>query len=179
MPEKSDWIKIIIGLVVILVIVIILLNLLKTQIPYTDSVCNPVQVPYSDKVCENNPYVYNVEFTACKGYSAGILGIGYQPATVICKVNNLENKAGTFNIRYGLIIAGTPITKNEPTSIYASSSASKTYTYEGQAERCVCEADPPLNQVCRDVIRYRTETQCNDVTKYRTVSIWQSLFRSS
>lgn len=176
LPEKSDWIKIIIGIVVILIIVIIFLNVLKTQVPYSDRVCNDVQVPYSDHVCENNPYAYNVEYAACTKYSPGFLGIGYQPATVICKVNNLENKAGIFNIQYGLIIAGTPITKSESTSIYASSSTSKTYTYAGEASNCICGATPPMNQVCRDIIRYKTEKQCNDVTKYRTVSIWQSLF---
>jgi hypothetical protein len=171
--------KIILPAIIIIIIVCVVgaLNIAKTQVPYTAQECNNVQVPYSDQVCQNIDYAYNVKQTACTQYVPAILfGLGSSPAQVTCTVNNLENKQGTFQITYGFLIAGTPIRNTENVGIYAMSSVSRSNSYNGQIQNCICEAVPPSYQSCQVVTRYRTETQCHDVTKYRTVSLWQSLF---
>jgi len=169
-----------IAILVILLVIIVLvvaLNIAQTQQPYTGQECQNVQVPYSDQVCQNIEYAYNAKQTACTQYYSGIiLGLGASPAQVICTVNNLENKMGIFRITYGLRIAGTPITNTEDVAIYSMSSVSKTYSYNGQIQNCICNVNPPSYQNCQIVTRYRTESQCHDVTKYRTISLWKSLF---
>jgi hypothetical protein len=185
-------------IVIIIAGVFGVLNIAKTQIPYTAQECENVQVPYTaqecanvqvpyaGQSCTNKVYAYNAQTPTCTQFSPGIFSS--TPAKVTCTVNNLENRGGTFSITYGFIIAGASATQSENVNIYASSSASRSYSYNGEVQQCVCYATPPTYQdcqsvtqyktetQCKDITKYRTETQCKDVTKYRTVSLWQSMF---
>jgi hypothetical protein len=168
--------KIIIGAIIVICLtgIVGVLNVAKTQVPYTEQECANVQVPYASQLCSNKEYAYNVKYTTCDQFSPGI--IFTTPAKVTCTVNNLQNQAGTFFITYGFIIAGVPVTQSESASIYASSSASRTYSYNGQIQNCYCSATAPTYQDCQAITAYKTETQCHDITKYRSISLWQSMF---
>jgi hypothetical protein len=197
---KPKMLKNVIIIVIFCIVIgacIIGLNVAKTQVPYTDSECNNVQVPYSSSECNNvqvpystqdcktKNYAYNVVTTTCTQYDRGI--IFSDPATVVCRLNNLEKQPGVFTITYGFYIAGQPVKFSDSVNVYAMGYIERLYTYNGQRDYCICSAIPPQYQDCQNVIRYKTESQCHDVTKYRTdeqchnvtkyrtISVWQSL----
>jgi len=136
-------------IVVAIVAIVIGLNIAKTQ------------VPYSTKDCQTKAFAFNGQST-CTRYDRGI--IFSSPAKVVCTINNLERQPGTFTVTYGFVIAGKPVDFTVPVDINSLSSTVKTYTYNGDIDTCTCRATPPTYQECENVIRYKS------------VSLWESLF---
>lgn len=190
MLDKSDWTKIFIGALLLVVIIVVLLNFMKTQIPYTDKVCTNVQVPYSEKSCQNvqvpitakncQPYAFDIVTEKCEYTYSSSKHVNINE--VICKLNNFERASGNFMITYGFTYktqdphysGGTlDVRKVKTTSLWVSALGTQTVYSTLETER----AYDPFNiysKIYSNEVYCVCEASppqnqyCQDVTQYKT-----------
>ena len=127
-------------------------------LPYQDEIC--AQIPFVYNQCENQDYKYSL-IDDCKADNSVF--------TIICTLTNLEDKAGEFDVSYG-IINKTGERNGEEEAVLLESQSSHTFKFSQNVVvgNCYCELENiPKKEVCYDVLK--TKEQCYSITKYKEV----------
>ena len=154
----------------------------ETQEPYQDQEsytveeCEDIQVPYTDEVCETRDYDYWVEnHRSWKDWT---------DSNYVCLasfvVKNNENKGGYWTFSYVFYSTNKEIKRpSQSKYVYPLSTRSWTFSYDCDVAESVTgnyfvESVPKFT-VCETIMKYKTEKQCKNVTKYQTITKYRTV----